>query len=107
MPSSFPRCLPRPEAVTRQARSQTDGLLKQLPKPRSFSLYEPQSAARRHPHTGLRILLDELPPRPGFPRGMLIMALGLLSEPVSFERAVPDSSDHDAAAAMGPDGHRG
>jgi hypothetical protein len=38
---------------------------------------------------------------------MLIMALGLLSEPVSFERAVPDSSDHDAAAAMGPDGHRG
>lgn len=47
----------------------------------------------------LQDLLDDLGPRPGFPRGALMVGLGLLGEPVSFERAAPDGSDPDAAAA--------
>lgn len=47
----------------------------------------------------LQGLLDELGDRMGFPRGPLVVALGMLGESVEFERAVPDGADHDAAAA--------
>lgn len=47
----------------------------------------------------LRDLLDELHGRMGFPRGALIVGLGMLGETVEFQRAVPDGADHDAAAA--------
>lgn len=45
----------------------------------------------------LRNLLDDLDDRMGFPRGALIVGLGMLGEAVSFERAVPDCSIQDAA----------
>lgn len=47
----------------------------------------------------LQDLLGELGDRFGFPRGALVVGLGMLEGVVTFEQAVPDESDHDAAVA--------
>lgn len=47
----------------------------------------------------LQDLLDDLDDRTGFPRGALVVGLGMLGEAVGFGQVVPDRSDDDAAAA--------